>query len=298
MGEIEHKEIKLTVPWGHIAAKTYGPSNGERVLLVHGHLDNAGSYDRLMKYLPINFFYYVCVDLPGHGWSSHFPSGIMLDGMDYAHTIHFILEALQWKTCIYIGHSMGAQIGLIFSVFQPHRIKKIIVMDAFIVYRDDAPNIITHLQDASAFSIKASNKTEPVSYTKEEILYAFKSLRFAPLNSEAADALFERAVTEVNGKYIYNRDIRLKDNYFMFTNLEMANEINRRLSVPIYVLAVSKGYISKYKNAFASAVKIINSETKLEIIDIEGNHDLHNNNPERVAPFIRKILTNSNSSKL
>ncbi|CAL1675342.1 unnamed protein product [Lasius platythorax] len=78
----------------------------------------------------------------------------------------------------------------------------------------------------------------------------------------------------------------------------MANEINRRLSVPIYVLAVSKGYISKYKNAFASAVKIINSETKLEIIDIEGNHDLHNNNPERVAPFIRKILTNSNSSKL
>lgn len=297
MTEIEHKEIKLTVPWGHVAAKTYGPSNGEPVLMVHGRLDNAGSYNRLIKYLPMNFFYYVCVDLPGHGWSSHLPSYFMIDCMNYAHILHFILEALQWKTCIYIGHSFGAQIGLIFSIFQPHRIKKVIALDGFIIDRDTYDSAI-YFKNASAFSIKAFNNIKSASYTKEEILYAFKHFRFASLTSEAADALFERAVTEVNGKYIYNRDIRLKNHPFMFITVQIAIELNRKISVPIYVIAPSSGLLSRYKNLFDLAVKSINSETKLEIINIDGNHDIHNNNPERIAPFVCKILTTNNSSKL
>ncbi|EZA50799.1 Serine hydrolase-like protein [Ooceraea biroi] len=53
MVEPQFKEVKFTVPWGHVAAKTYGPSEGKPVLMVHGRLDNAGSFTRLMKYLPL-----------------------------------------------------------------------------------------------------------------------------------------------------------------------------------------------------------------------------------------------------
>lgn len=297
MAEIKCKEIKLTVPWGHVAAKTYGPSTGECVLLVHGRQDNAGSYNRLMKYLPMGFFYYVCIDLPGHGWSSHFPSWIMLDFMHYVHAIYFILEALQWKTCIYIGHSMGAQIGLMFSVFQPHRIKKIITFDGFIMrIANDLSTFVTYFENAFALSIKASNNIEPISYTKEEVLYALKNLRLAALNSEAADALFERAVTEVNRKYVYNRDIRLKNPTFI--NIDQVTEINRRLTVPIYVFVPSKGFISINEDVFTSAVKTLNPKTILKVINIDGNHDFHNNDPQKVAPFVYKILTSNNSSKL
>lgn len=298
MAEIKCKEIKLTVPWGHVAAKTYGPSSGERVLLVHGRQDNAGSFNRLMKYLPMGFFYYVCIDLPGHGWSSHFPSWIMLNIMDYAHVMHFILEALQWKTCIYIGHSLGAQIGLIFSIFQPHRIEKIISFDAFIMRKaDDFSTFVTYFENASAFSIKASNNIEPISYTKEEVLHALKNLRLGALNSEAADALFERAVTKVNRKYVYNRDIRLK-NIAMFANMDQMIEMNRRLTVPIYVFVPSNGLIKKNEVLFTSIVKTLNPKTILKVINIDGNHDFHNNDPQKVAPFVYKILTSNNSSKL
>ncbi|XP_018343424.1 PREDICTED: serine hydrolase-like protein isoform X3 [Trachymyrmex septentrionalis] len=115
MAEVEQfTDIKLSVPWGHVAARTYGSPTGKPVLAVHGRLDNAGTFTRLMKYLPKELFYYVCIDLPGHGWSSHFPSWTILDIMDYAHALYFVLEALQWKTFIYLGHSLGAQIGLEF----------------------------------------------------------------------------------------------------------------------------------------------------------------------------------------
>jgi len=262
------------------------------VLLVHGRLDNAGSFTRLIRYLPMGLFYYVCIDLPGHGWSTHFPSWMLLDIMTYAQALHFILEALQWKTCIYMGHSMGGQMGLIYSTFQPHRFKKIIAFDAFLMeITDTVTEISKYFKNAFTLSI---HNIEPKSYTKEEIWYALKNFRIsATLNSEAADALFERAVTEVNGKYIYNRDIRLKNHPFTFMNTELCNNFNRKITIPVYLIAASLGF-TKIKDVYPIFIP-----KTFHIIDVDGNHDVHNNNPEKVAPFVCRILSNEYSiSKL
>ncbi|XP_011858128.1 PREDICTED: serine hydrolase-like protein isoform X2 [Vollenhovia emeryi] len=264
-------EIKLSVPWGHVAAKTYGSSAGKPVLVVHGRLDNAGSFSRLMKYLPNELFYYVCIDLPGHGWSSHFPSWMMLDITDFVHALYFILEALQWETCIYIGHSFGAQIGLMFSVIHPNRIRKLIALDGILMnfYEVD----------------------------QEEVLHALKFMRIATLNSEAAEAMFEHAVTKVNGRYIYNRDIRLKNHTLSYMDLKIFQKFNNNLSIPIYLFLSSNGIVLQYKE-HESVLEIMKSKTMLEITYVDGDHDAHNNNPEKVAPFICKILNSNNSSKL
>lgn len=295
--EQQYTEIKLSVPWGHVAAKTYGSSTGKPVLVIHGLLDNAGSFTRLMKYLPKESFYYVCIDLPGHGLSSPFPPWMMLEFFDYVHALHFILEALQWKTCFCIGHSMGAQITLLFSVFQPNRIKKLICIDGILLnFFEKEDSFVTHFKVASALSVKACYNEKPSLFTKDEILHAFKTKRLSALNSEAADALFERAVTKVNEKYIYNKDIRLKNHPFSFMKLNDCQQFNYRLSVPIYLFVPSKGIIFPYKD-HKLTIETMKSKT-MEIIYVDGNHDIHNNNPEKLAPFICKILNSDNFSKL
>ncbi|KAH0948656.1 hypothetical protein HN011_002015 [Eciton burchellii] len=295
MTELPSKEVKLTVPWGHIAAKTYGSSKGKPVLMVHGQLDNAGTFTRLMKYLPMDGFYYVCIDLPGHGWSSHFPSWQILNYLNYVYALHFILEALKWKTCIYIGHSMGGKIGLMFSAFQPHRIKKVIVIDVFLLDNELNYSLIKHFKNTYAYLIKANNVK---LYTKEEILYALKNLRRNTLNSEAANAVFEHAVTEVNGKYKYNRDIRLKHGLFLQENEYI--QFIHKLAVPIYIFVASNGLLNIEMNRkkFNALLNEINPKTKLQIINVDGNHDVHNNNPENIGPFICEILITDYSSKL
>lgn len=298
MAKVQFEEIKLIVPWGHVAARTYGSRAGEPVLMVHGREDNAGTFTRLMKYLPMESFYYVCIDLPGHGWSSHFPSWMTLSCVEYANALHFILKALQWQTCIYIGHSMGAQIGIIFSVIEPHRLKKLICLDGFLFIHKqfDKDTFINYYKQQYAYMLKGSSNVKPPSYTKEEILYAFKNKRLGNLNSEAADALFERAATEVNGKYILNRDVRTKSYPFLHLNLDECRQINCRISAPLYMFIASESALTIGDTFFQK----IKDEVQVPITNfkINGNHDVHNNNPEKIAPYLCEVLNTGEKSKL
>ncbi|XP_014486815.1 PREDICTED: serine hydrolase-like protein [Dinoponera quadriceps] len=295
--EQKSTELKLTVPWGHIAAKTYGSSTGKFVLMVHGLMDNMGAFTRLLKYLPMDTHYYVCVDLPGHGYSSRFPSWMMVEFVTYIDTIYYILEALQWKTCIFIGHSMGAQLGIFFSINRPHRIEKIIALDGLIpIVSTTDDDFIKSFKEK--FMLLRQNQNANNLYTKEEALYALKNLRFAALNSDAAEALFEHFVTKVDGKYKYTRDVRLRMTITSLLSLEQSYSILRNLSVPLYVVVASSGAIDRFPQIFKTAIKSINPKSLSEIFYVRGNHDVHNNYPEKVAPFICKILLNENTSKL
>ena len=69
-------EMKIPVPYGYIAAKVWGSLKDHSIkcIAMHGYMDNAGTFDRLIPLLP-DQFYVVAIDLPGHGFSSHVPYG-------------------------------------------------------------------------------------------------------------------------------------------------------------------------------------------------------------------------------
>merc|ERR1719510_1131680 len=83
------KEIQIPVPWGHIAGKEWGNSDGEPWIALHGWLDNCGSFDTLLPYFP-KTQRIIAIDLPGHGFSSHFPPGILYKRLS-------ILFFLKWE---------------------------------------------------------------------------------------------------------------------------------------------------------------------------------------------------------
>ena len=68
--------MKIPVPYGYLSAKVWGSLTQDsiKVIAMHGYMDNAGTFDRLIPLLPDNY-YIVAFDLPGHGFSSHVPYG-------------------------------------------------------------------------------------------------------------------------------------------------------------------------------------------------------------------------------
>ena len=59
---------------GIFIGKEWGDANGEPWIALHGYLDNCGSFDRLLPYFP-KTQRIISLDIPGHGLSSHYPSG-------------------------------------------------------------------------------------------------------------------------------------------------------------------------------------------------------------------------------
>uniref|UniRef100_A0A6I8P460 AB hydrolase-1 domain-containing protein n=1 Tax=Ornithorhynchus anatinus TaxID=9258 RepID=A0A6I8P460_ORNAN len=85
-------ELKISVPWGHIATKAWGSSLGRPVLCLHGWLDNVNTFNRLIPLLPPGF-HYVAMDFGGHGLSSHRATGFPY------HFEDFVSEVLRVVTC-------------------------------------------------------------------------------------------------------------------------------------------------------------------------------------------------------
>ncbi|MFU8802269.1 MAG: alpha/beta fold hydrolase, partial [Bradymonadaceae bacterium] len=69
MSPLEPQELILDVQGLRLAARAFGPDDGQPILALHGWLDNAATFDKLIPLLG-DGLRIVSLDLPGHGLSS------------------------------------------------------------------------------------------------------------------------------------------------------------------------------------------------------------------------------------
>lgn len=90
---------------------------GPRTLvLVHGLASNAGFWRYAIPLLAERYRV-VALDLPGYGRSQKAPYPYSMSF--YAGTVARVIEALDLQHVVYVGHSMGGQIGLTLALQQP-----------------------------------------------------------------------------------------------------------------------------------------------------------------------------------
>ena len=125
---VSGNNINVPVPWGHIAVKECGNPDGQPIFLMHGWLDNCGSFEPLLQYFT-NEYRMICIDAPGHGLSSHYPPGMMYQTLDALINIRRIANYFSLDKFGIIGHSMGANYGLLFTSTHPEMVSFLIMLD-------------------------------------------------------------------------------------------------------------------------------------------------------------------------
>ena len=148
-------------------------------IVLHGWLDNAGSFDTLAPLFltshPHNSL--LCIDFPGHGFSSHIPPGQMYHYLESLRHIRLVAQHQGLEKFGLMGHSMGAGLSSLFSAVYPEMVHSLIMIDLIKPVGRSIENYIerTKLSLDSFLAIEKKLKTpERVFKTEEE---AFQRLQ-------------------------------------------------------------------------------------------------------------------------
>ncbi|KAJ8791771.1 hypothetical protein J1605_020493 [Eschrichtius robustus] len=162
-------ELKLAVPWGHIAAKAWGSHQSPPVLCLHGWLDNANSFDRIIPLLPKDF-YYVAMDFGGHGLSSHYSPGFPYDHQNFVSEVCRVAAALKWNRFSLLGHSFGGTVGGMFSCIFPEMVDKLVLLESspFILESNELENMLTYKRRAIEHMLQVEASEKPLHVVSPE----------------------------------------------------------------------------------------------------------------------------------
>ncbi|XP_073738783.1 serine hydrolase-like protein 2 isoform X2 [Callorhinus ursinus] len=294
-------ELKLAVPWGHIAAKAWGSQQARPVLCLHGWLDNANSFDRLIPLLPKDF-HYVAVDFGGHGLSSHYSPGVPYYQENFVSDIRRVVAALKWKRFSIMGHSFGGMVGGMFSSIYPEMVDKLILLDTlpFALDAKGVEEVLTYKRGAIEHMLQTEASQKPRQVVSpEEMLQRFLKNN-SHVSEECARLLLQRGTTQVASGLIMNRDRRLAlPEYSMdFISRELFVHSAKKLQAHVLLLKAIQGYYNvrrendSDRNVMLFAIDMLKSVLKerFQYIQVPDNHYVHLNQPQNVAGIISTFL--------
>ena len=123
------RAFELELNSGRLRAHRYGPAGGKLTLCVHGLSANSRSYDFLGPELAAHGRSVVAIDLRGRGFSA--VSGLGSYGWrNHARDVLQAATLLGAEHFEYVGHSMGAFIGLEVARQASARLERVVLIDA------------------------------------------------------------------------------------------------------------------------------------------------------------------------
>ncbi|GLV33095.1 uncharacterized protein CBL_10442 [Carabus blaptoides fortunei] len=290
-------EIKIPISWGHIAGKAWGNISDPLVMVLHGYQDNAGSFDKLIPLLPTTY-YYVCLDLPGHGKSSHIPTPTFISFVDFIYTLKYTLDYFNRKKYILLGHSYGAQTCLIFTQIFPAYVSKLITLDAIHYLPISPKNCIPFLRQIITRYEKLHHldpKTAP-SYELEEAVQKMTEQRMAQISDESMKIIMQRSlIPQPDGRYKISLAQHLKYNIAAPMSLSYFASLLKHHPIKCPHLSIIVSESATFKQIAKESFDQLRENKNFEEIVVEGHHDVHVEHPDRVAPIISAFLVKQHS---
>ena len=115
-----------------LAGKYWGEEESDiKIVLLHGWLDNAATFDVLAPYLlrALPSVEILSLDLPGHGNSHHYAPDKLYTISDFVPSVLDVVCSMGWDSFHLIGHCMGASVGCLLAGKHPHVVKSFTMFD-------------------------------------------------------------------------------------------------------------------------------------------------------------------------
>ena len=273
----DHKGLALK-------AKEWGRSGYPPVIALHGWLDNANSFDRMLPYM--KDLHVIALDLAGHGLSDFRSQDSGYDIWRDIADVVAVADQMGWDTFSLMGHSRGAVVaGLVAGTF-PERINRLAMIDGFMPPPTEAINMAKHI----ARAIHENNRfgvASPTLFEDYEGAIQARVKGFVPLEYEAAATLAERGVAESDGLFYWRNEQRLKAASMIKLSSDNIRSFLTAIRAPA-VLVQAENSALKPDDKQAAAFEWI---PQLQIVRIVGSHHLHlEGQAEQVAEKLQPLF--------
>ncbi len=280
--------LELNVDGLSIAAKVWGPRDGRPALALHGWLDNAGSFDRLAPLL--DDLRLVALDLPGHGLSAHRGPDTPYHFVDAVATVAHAIDALGWDRLTLIGHSMGAGIAALLAGTFPERFDAVVFLEGLGPLSEDPQTSPTRLANAVADEARRQRRLA-AGRGKKRVFETRQAAHERLMDVQRVDAgsaaiLCERGLAATEGGYTWTADPRLRHpSRLRFTEAHVLRFLER-IKAPSLLVRADDGWPADLE----IMKRRVDAVPELEVVDVQGRHHVHLDEPERVVPSIRRLL--------
>ncbi|CAG2059076.1 unnamed protein product [Timema podura] len=285
------QEIRIPVPWGHIAGKWWGRTDVQPVLGLHGWEENANTFDTLVPLLNLESF--LVIDLIGHGMSSHLPHGRLYNYMDFIAMVRFIQRYYKWNKFSILGHSLGSSIGFIYAGLYPDAVEKYVSIDCartlIMTTLDSELDMIRHTID-STLALENKLGKNPPFYEFEELVHRVYEGSLHSPTIESCRIILKRGTSEVNkeGKsgYFLSRDPRIRSQWLGKLSKDVYIACASAITCEVLSIRGKQGHLygGEVEEVYLQTLELMNKSALIfEHHEVEGTHHLHLNNPERLS---------------
>lgn len=291
------EEVEISVPWGHVAGRWWGPRNKQPMIAIHGWQDNAGTWDNLIPLLPANTSV-LCIDLPGHGLSSHYPKGMLYyifwDGISL---LRRIVKHFKWEKISLMGHSLGGALSFMYAATYPDEVDRIICIDI----ASPAVRAPEHMVKNTAGMIDKNLEYENLPeekipcYSYDEMIDIVCDAYKGSVSRENCKVLMKRgmAATPAHIKkkgYYFKRDPRLKVAGLAMMSIETALEYASKLKCKVLNIRALPGQQWERLDYYLDVIEKLKIKADVTYVEVEGTHHVHLNCPQNIISIVEDFL--------
>ena len=275
------KELSIQTNNLRLSALSWGVETDPPVIALHGWLDNAASFIPIAEYL--TGIHLVALDLPGHGKSEHRQGVNAYHYIDYAADVILAADALGFTKFSLLGHSLGAGVAGVVAAVTPERVERLAMIEGLAPLTASPENMVKQLQRHIDQIVKAPNDAKPYQ-TIDEATQARK--RAGDLSLPSAQLIAERNLLKIENGFVWRTDWCLRKASPMYLTEEHVKCYLQKIQCASLLMRSSDGIIKNWDSLRGREIHLPN----LTVVDIDGGHHCHMDDPGKVAKPIVPFL--------
>jgi len=277
------KTLTFELPHITVEGVSWGDESATKIIALHGWLDNAASYIPLSSH--VSQYHLIAIDWPGHGFSSHRPSGVNYQLLDYVYDLYCLIDQQGWGKVHIVGHSLGAIVGAIFAATFPELVDRLVVIEALGPMVADANKTQESIRKSIIAQRNLVNKSKPVHPTAQSAVNA--RFHVSDFSLEIAKILVMRAIEPIAGGYTWRSDIRLRLISPWRMTEAQAQDVIASIKAKTLLIIGSNG-LPMVKTSLQYRGGLIEDLTVVELV---GGHHVHMEQPQLTWSAISSHLS-------